>query len=218
MEKTVTLEIALQVGPILAAAGIKVVYTRQSDTVPWPANVNQDLDARCKIANASGADLFVAIHLNSGTDGHGTETYCLALGGNGQKAATLTQASLVKTLGLTDRGVKTADYYVLKYTTMSAILAEVCFISWPAEEALARQAAFVTRAAQAIAGGILSYLGASPQPQVTPGINVRGKFVPGQMVTGSDGQGHLTAQVAPILQALGVPYTWDAAAQTVTVT
>lgn len=163
-EKAVALQIAQQVGQLLQAIGIQVSYTRTSDGVPWPANVNQDLTERCKIANGTGADLFVSIHLNSGPAAAvGTETYCLQLGGNGEKAASLIQRGLVQALGLPDRGIKTANYYVLRKTSMPAVLTEVAFISNPREESLLKQSAFITKAAQAIAAGIAAYFGVALQ-------------------------------------------------------
>jgi N-acetylmuramoyl-L-alanine amidase len=214
-EKNVTLAVALLVGPILTAAGIQVIYTRTSDVVPWPANVNADLQMRCDIANNAKADAFLSIHCNAATDptAHGSESFCYALGGKGQVLAGDVLTPLVAAIGTVNRGVAAANYEVLRNTSMPAALVETAFISDPAEEAMLRNPAKLAKIAQAIASGILSYFGASPQPQVTPGVNVRGKFIPGQI----DGQGHLTAQVAPILQALGIAYTWNTATETLTV-
>ena len=169
-EKDVALQIALQVGQRIQAAGIQVAYTRTSDAVSWPANINQDLAVRSQIANQTGADLFISVHLNSGSStAHGTETYYLQFGGQGEQAARLVQSNLTSVLGLTDRGVKTANYYVLRNTTMPAVLVETAFISNPQEEALLRTAAFQEAAAQAIASGICKYFGVR---EVNPVDNV----------------------------------------------
>ena len=219
-EKNVTLAIALQVGQLMVAKGFQVIYTRTSEQVPWPSDVNQDLQARCSIAINGKADAFLSIHCNSATDrtAHGSESYCLAFGGKGQVLAGDVLAPVVMAAGTTNRGVKAANYEVLRGTTnIPAALVETAFISNPTEEMLLRNPATQAKIATAIASGIAAYFGAQPQPQVTPRIDFHGKFIPGQMVTGSDGQGHLTVQVALILQAMGVPYTWDAATETVTV-
>ena len=169
-EKDVALQIALKAGKLLQSEGVEIAYTRTSDAVPWPANVNQDLAVRSQITNQTGADLFISVHLNSGSStAHGTETYCLQFGGQGEQAARLVQSNLTSVLGLTDRGVKAANYYVLRKTSMPAILTEVCFISNPTEENLARTAAFITQAAQAIASGICKYFGVR---EVNPVDNV----------------------------------------------
>ncbi len=57
-----------------------------------------------------------------------------------------------------DHGVKTAPFYVLRFTSMSSILAEIAFISNPGEEKLMQTDAFLTRTAEGILDGIRSYL------------------------------------------------------------
>ncbi|MEN6463149.1 MAG: N-acetylmuramoyl-L-alanine amidase [Syntrophomonas sp.] len=216
-EKDVAMQIALQVGQLLQAAGIQVAYTRTSDSVSWPANVNQDLAVRSQIANNTGASLFCSIHLNSGSAAaHGTETYCYQTGGNAEKAGTLVQAKLVAALGLTNRGNKTANYYVLRKTSMSAILTEVCFISNPTEEALARTVAFVTKAAQAIAAGIAEYFGValktSTNAAATQTVNIK---VAGKVVQGIIQNNTSYVPVRALAEALGKIVTWDGKTNTV---
>jgi len=57
-----------------------------------------------------------------------------------------------------DHGVKTAPFYVLRFTTMPSILAEIAFISNPTEERLMRSEAFVSRMAEAIFEGVRAYV------------------------------------------------------------
>ena len=57
-----------------------------------------------------------------------------------------------------DHGVKTAPFYVLRYTAMPSILAELAFVSNPAEERRLRQAAFRQKAAEGLFEGIRNYL------------------------------------------------------------
>ncbi|MBX3304073.1 MAG: N-acetylmuramoyl-L-alanine amidase [Nitrospira sp.] len=57
-----------------------------------------------------------------------------------------------------DHGVKTAPFYVLRFTSMPSILAEVAYISNPEEEALLRTPTFVRNVAQSLYRGILSFL------------------------------------------------------------
>ena len=57
-ERDLTLSIAKKVKSILEDSGIKVIMTRNDDTfIPLPE--------RSRIANSSGADLFVSIHVNA---------------------------------------------------------------------------------------------------------------------------------------------------------
>lgn len=57
-----------------------------------------------------------------------------------------------------DHGVKTAPFYVLRYTAMPSILAELAFISNPSEERRLRQSAFRQKAAEGLFEGIRNYL------------------------------------------------------------
>mgnify|MGYP001594736797 FL=1 len=59
---------------------------------------------------------------------------------------------------LVDHGVKTAPFYVLRFTSMPSILAEIAFISNSDEEDLLRTTRFTTRVAEALLNGIKSFL------------------------------------------------------------
>lgn len=91
------------------------------------SDVSAELREECRIANASGADLFIAVHFNAG-GGTGTEVwycpYSLA-----ETCAGEVSRELASALGLPNRGAKsTAGLYVLNNTEMPAILIEVCFV------------------------------------------------------------------------------------------
>lgn len=160
-EKDVTLAVALEAGALLGNSPIEVIFTRTSDQVPWPAEKNRDLAMRSDIANRAAADLFASIHCNStvGPGANGVETYYFQGSSNGAKAAGIIQTRLVQTLKLRDRGVKTADFYVLRKTTMPAVLIELAFISNPQEEQFLAQPDFKLRAARAIAQASADYFG-----------------------------------------------------------
>ncbi|MGH7259764.1 MAG: N-acetylmuramoyl-L-alanine amidase family protein, partial [Nitrospiraceae bacterium] len=57
-----------------------------------------------------------------------------------------------------DHGVKTAPFYVLRFTTMPSILAEIAFITNPTEERLMQSDAFLNRMADAIFDGVKAYV------------------------------------------------------------
>jgi N-acetylmuramoyl-L-alanine amidase len=57
-----------------------------------------------------------------------------------------------------DHGVKTAPFYVLRFTIMPSILAEIAFMSNPVEEEHMRTSAFLTHLAESISDGIKAYL------------------------------------------------------------
>jgi N-acetylmuramoyl-L-alanine amidase len=60
-----------------------------------------------------------------------------------------------------DHGVKTAPFYVLRFTSMPSILAEIAYISNPDEEGLLRKPAFIQDVAQALFKGITAFLAAN---------------------------------------------------------
>jgi N-acetylmuramoyl-L-alanine amidase len=59
---------------------------------------------------------------------------------------------------LVDHGVKTAPFYVLRFTSMPSILAEIAYISNSAEEELLRTGLFTTRVAEALEEGVNTFL------------------------------------------------------------
>jgi N-acetylmuramoyl-L-alanine amidase len=93
-----------------------------------------ELRAECRLANESGADLFIAVHFNSG-GGTGTEVWHY-LGSSAEGYAADVSRELASALGLPNRGAKsTAGLYVLNHTNMPAILIEVCFVDTEADAA-----------------------------------------------------------------------------------
>ena len=148
-EAHVNLAVALKIAEKLRKAGVEVKLTRTSD-------VFVGLQPRCNIANSFGADYFVSIHCNSaGTpEAKGTETYCYKFGGQGEVLAKAIQAELIAATGRANRGVKTANYYVLRRTNMPAVLTELAFINNPEEERLLADPAYQEKCAAAIAKAI----------------------------------------------------------------
>ncbi len=59
---------------------------------------------------------------------------------------------------LVDHGVKTAPFYVLRFTSMPSILAEIAYISNSGEEELLRTNRFTTLVAEALMEGVKSFL------------------------------------------------------------
>lgn len=159
-EKDVTLAVCRTVASLLASSGIEVKLTREDDRAVGN-DVDTDLYNRCRIANQWGADLFISVHCNSAINpaAHGTETYCYKLGGQGEVLAKTIQGELVAATGRTDRGVKTANYYVLRRTNMSAVLTELAFISNREEERLLAGHGYQEKCATAIAKGISKVIG-----------------------------------------------------------
>lgn len=132
-EKDTVLALALDIGESLEEMDIPVVYTRVSDDVSWPEEEALDLSARAKIANESGASVFVSIHTNATEtkDGQGFEVWA---DGQDIQAVQLSNYILeaVDTLQYTvNRGIKdtaTSPIQVLQETNMTAVLVEAGFL------------------------------------------------------------------------------------------
>ncbi|MEW6446766.1 MAG: N-acetylmuramoyl-L-alanine amidase [Bacillota bacterium] len=220
-EKDVTLSVALEVGSFLSDSPVEVVFTRTSDQVPWPADKNRDLAMRSEIANRVGADLFLSIHCNSAADqgANGTETYCFKEGGKGAEAAKSVQTRLVQALGLRDRGVKTAGFYVLRKTAMPAVLAEVAFISNPQEEQLLAQPEFRMRTARALAQAVADYFGVAlpgeKQPPVNPRLVINGRVATNVPFCVIDGR--TLVELRSFVKEIGGKVDWDERTKTIIV-
>jgi N-acetylmuramoyl-L-alanine amidase len=127
--------------------------------VPY-TTVGADLRARTKLANEAGAELFVSIHQNSlNARSTGTETYHFYYSGPAARAlAVLVHQEVVFRLGLPDRGVRRAGFFVLKNTAMPAILVEGAFLSNPEEAMYLARADVRQQLAEAIGTGVVRYV------------------------------------------------------------
>lgn len=125
--------------------------------------VNGELAEECRAANESGADLFIAVHFNSG-GGTGTEVWYHP-GSSAESYAESVSAELASALGLRNRGPKaTMGLYVLNRTTMPAILVEVCFVDTKQDAD-----AWHATSWDALVGAVVRGLGgdyAAPEPEL----------------------------------------------------
>jgi len=153
-EKEVALAISLKAAEILENNDHQVILTRDDDTFVT-------LNDRVDIANNSDAGVFVSVHSNAAhrnTVG-GIETYHAPnRRSDSYMLANIMQKSMLDHLGLTDRGVKSDNFYVIRNTEMPAVLLEIGFLSNQEEEELLRDSSFREKAAQSIAEGIEEYL------------------------------------------------------------
>ena len=115
-----------------------------------------DLNDVVRESNRWQADYFIALHCNASTasTAEGVETYAWLPGGMGERLAKAIQKELVLATGLRDRGVKYANFRVLKDTDCPAVLVEAGFITNPNTEKLMRQDVFDEKVAGAIARGV----------------------------------------------------------------
>lgn len=179
-ESDIALEISLHLRNLLRQAGINVHMTRTTDTYVSLSN-------RAAFANNLSADYFITIHLNYATNAsaNGTETYIHPASGNASRnLAQSIQNRKVNDLGKNNRGVRTANFAVLRETSMPAVLSEVGFLTSAVDRAILTSSQGQIQAAEALYFGILDYLaasnyhvpghlfGASVPPQVTSSTGV----------------------------------------------
>ena len=124
LEKDVNLAVAKRVAKHLENMGYEAILTRSEDEYV-------SLGARSKLANLHRVSVFVSIHCNSAENraAQGTETFCYPTSSEGKTLAEMVQRELIIRAGGKDRGVKHANFQVLRETAMPAILVELAFIS-----------------------------------------------------------------------------------------
>lgn len=155
-EKDVNLRVATSLRNCLVEyGGAQVKLTRTDDRYI-------SLTQRAQIANAWGGQRFISIHHNANTNRaiNGTEVYAHTNSNwTSKDLRNKVQARLVKTMGLRNIGAKTANFSVLRNTSMPSILTEASFISNPYEEARLKNPNYVWKQAFAIYQGVVDHMG-----------------------------------------------------------
>jgi len=152
-ETDIVLDIGHQVAALLERQGIGVILTRD-------AEYDLGLEPRVQMANRARASVFVSIHANAISmarpDISGLETYYFT---SGEELAAVIHRTILEDIGLPDRRVRQARFYVLRYTSMPSVLVETGFVTGADDAAKLSDPSYRSRMAAAIARGILRYLG-----------------------------------------------------------
>jgi N-acetylmuramoyl-L-alanine amidase len=162
-EAVLTLDMAKRLRKILIARGWQVIMTRDADVDVYKPfdSARDELQARCNIANRSGARLFVSIHvnafINSGPSGT-TTFYSKPI--DVPLAQAMAQA--LSADGTKDDGIVKSHLYVTLHTHMPAVLIETAFLSNPGDYALLTSSAWRERVAELMADGIDQYAQDNP--------------------------------------------------------
>ncbi|GEK59906.1 hypothetical protein CHL76_14230 [Marinococcus halophilus] len=148
-EKELVYDVAYRTKQRLEQAGADVIMTRNGDDYI-------ELQERAAIANRNNADIFVSVHANaaSSTYAEGTETYHYPTSDEGQRLAFNLQESMVDEFDSDDRGVKSANFSVLRNTAMPAALVELGFVTNSREAERMKTSSFRNEAANALYLGI----------------------------------------------------------------
>lgn len=160
-EKDITLSIGTKVVNTLKRHNVQVSTSRTNDKFVSLSN-------RAKMANNANADCFVSIHTNAhDSNAQGVETFSFPNSVNGRKLAQSIQNNVIsKGIYTKNRGIKTANFAVLRETRMPSALIETAFITNKEDAKLlkTKQNEF----AEAIAKGILDYLRIRYIPEKNP--------------------------------------------------
>ncbi|MGY5265999.1 N-acetylmuramoyl-L-alanine amidase [Paraclostridium bifermentans] len=152
-EDELNLEIAKKVEKKLNNDGIDVLMSRNSDEFIT-------LGDRSKMANEYKPDVFLSIHQNSAdnTSANGIETYYHSNKEIYIPYAQDVQYSAINKTNSNNRGVKSANFAVLRETNMPAVLFESGFISNSIESGNLANSEYQDKLASGIYEGIKKYL------------------------------------------------------------
>lgn len=164
-EKEVNLQIAKKVKTLLEEKGIKVVMTREDDSMlAKDTDTNkkvQDMKARVQLINDTAPDIAVSIHQNSYQDEsvHGAQVFYYTHSEEGEKAAVIMQKALLSIDKDNHRQAKAdSTYYLLKRTEVPTIIVECGFLSNQEEADKLITEEYQQQIAEAIVQGIESCL------------------------------------------------------------
>lgn len=161
LEKDVNLAIALKIQELLEGQGIQTVLTRDSDnglhdgTGTIRSMKVTDMKKRLEIINHSDADLFISIHMNSfgNPSANGLHVFYDQKHESIKELAEQMQTAISDATGAPMHDVRpaAATLYLMKNTTIPAILIECGFLSNPEEEKKLTDDDYQSRIAWAIA-------------------------------------------------------------------
>ena len=150
VEAKINFEVANRTASILKRKyGFNIVRTRRSDTFV-------SLPDRSKIANRTRNAIFVSIHSNSAPNrsAYGVEVFYRDA--RTQRLAATISNNITRSYPTQNRGVKRANFFVLRETRIPALLCEIGFLSNPRECQYLLRPQVKQRIAQGIASAIAS--------------------------------------------------------------
>lgn len=157
-EKNLTLEISKKIRDMLSAyENIQVRLSREGDQT-------LSLKQRTDMANSWGAEFLLSVHINAG-GGTGYEDYrhdkvsISSPAGRIQAVIHNTITAAIQRYGVRDRGVKSANFHMLRESHMPALLTENLFIDNVSDAALLKQSGFINAIARGHVNGLVNAFG-----------------------------------------------------------
>ena len=159
-EQDVSVQIGVLLRDMLINSGQTVKMSRDSITDTVSSSLNGSLAYRYNGANSWNADIFVSIHCNAAnTKAYGCETYYCTGSTQGRALAECVQPHMTAETQRYNRGVKSANFAVIRHTNMPAILVETAFIDNYDDNRFLANDDGKYKCAVAIYKGICDYLG-----------------------------------------------------------
>lgn len=168
-EKNINLAIARAAAEEGNKRGLKCILTRDAD-------ITKTLRSRTDQISPNGATLFVSIHSNSNSSPNsvsGTEVYYHKQEPDSRVLAEVVHDKIITAVSTKARGARSdsklyqSGLFVLRNSTIPAILVEVGYINNASEAARLKDASFQKKVAAAIVDGIITYLGGPLNEKVT---------------------------------------------------
>jgi N-acetylmuramoyl-L-alanine amidase len=155
-EKNLNLSVSLKLRELLSAHGATVYMTRDTDVfIP--------LYDRPSYSNTIKPHAFISIHTNASTSSAaiGIETYYNSERGwkpeESKKLANAIQSELIKATGGTNKGVKSADFAVIRENSAASVLVEMGFITNETERANLINSSYQDKIVKGIYNGLYTY-------------------------------------------------------------
>ena len=165
-EAAATYRLAAALRDELRRRGADPLLLRDGDESPTPSE-------RAGVANQSGAEVCISIHLNGHADPAAEGATCFYFGTPdtsspaGQRLAELILEELTGRMGLMDGRIHPMSITILRETQMPAVQVEPCFITNPKEERLLQEEAFLRDVVIAMAEGLERFF--NPRARTQPG-------------------------------------------------
>lgn len=167
-EADLNLKIALKLQNLLEQSGATVILTRSDENAIYELDSKtlhqkkvSDIKKRVEIANESGSDIFVSIHMNKipQTQYDGWQTFYNVKNEKGKLLAESIQTSLNETIDRENHRLAKSinNIYIVEHVKIPLVLVECGFLSNPEEMSLLTQDSYQDRLAFGIYMGIMNY-------------------------------------------------------------
>jgi N-acetylmuramoyl-L-alanine amidase len=162
-EKDINLEISLKLQKYLEQGGAYVITTRTIDEA-LGSSKSSDMESRKYIANTQNADIMVSIHQNSFPDKSvkGAQVFYYNKSDNSKVLAESIQTQIHTFVDYSNKNKAqpNSNYYLLKKTTIPAVIIECGFMTNPSELSKLLDDHYQSKLAWAVYMGIIDYFDA----------------------------------------------------------